>query len=475
MRPAAPRRTALVAPRALAGGGGNAVGDAVASAAAVASASLSMLAPLLAAHLPPLAIVDPAAVVGAATSTIAAAAPVAAAAAPVADNGGVFGFLADGFEVVLTLIDGGLEKAGVPYSYGFAIILLTLMVKAATYPLSRKSMESTSSMQALQPRVKELQARHANDPETLQLETARLYREAGVNPLAGCLPTLATIPVFIGLYRALTKAADDGLLESGFFWIPSLSGPTTLASRQAGAGLTWLFPLQDGAPPIGWHDAIAYLILPVLLVISQFVSQRIMTPPSDDPAQKSSQNILKFIPLMIGWFSLNVPSGLTLYWFVNNIFSTAQSQYMKASIAAAQQPAMAGAGAAGGGGGGGGGASAQLRPKEERAGPSGRELGSRKKRRDSDSDGGGVIDVEASAVPAASTSGGNGNGSSAGGGGGGGGGSRGNKFRARKARESAARATELAKSSNGNGAAAPAATATAEPVTVPESPPPPSA
>jgi YidC/Oxa1 family membrane protein insertase len=81
--------------------------------------------------------------------------------------------------------------------------------------------------------VKELQAKYANDTETLQIETARLYKEAGVNPLAGCLPTLATIPVFIGLYRALTKAADDGLLTSGFFWIPSLGGPTTMTARQA--------------------------------------------------------------------------------------------------------------------------------------------------------------------------------------------------------------------------------------------------
>ena len=89
------------------------------------------------------------------------------------------------------------------------------------------------AMQAVQPRVKELQAKYANEPETLQVETARLYKNAGINPLAGCLPTLATIPVFIGLYRALTKAADDGLLTSGFFWIPSLAGPSSLAARQA--------------------------------------------------------------------------------------------------------------------------------------------------------------------------------------------------------------------------------------------------
>jgi YidC/Oxa1 family membrane protein insertase len=90
--------------------------------------------------------------------------------------------------------------------------------------------ESTLSLQALQPRVKELQAKYADDPETLQLETARMYKEAGVNPLAGCLPTLATIPVFIGLYNALSNAAKANLLTEGFFWIPSLGGPTTIVS-----------------------------------------------------------------------------------------------------------------------------------------------------------------------------------------------------------------------------------------------------
>jgi len=105
-------------------------------------------------------------------------------------------------------------------------------------------------------------------------------RQAGVNPLAGCLPTLVTLPVWIGLYRALSNAADDGLLSEGWFWIPSLAGPTSIAAQKAGAGSAWLFPLIDGAPPIGWEAAIKYLILPVLLTVSQVVSMRIMSPPS---------------------------------------------------------------------------------------------------------------------------------------------------------------------------------------------------
>jgi YidC/Oxa1 family membrane protein insertase len=142
--------------------------------------------------------------------------------------------------------------------------------------------------------------------------------------------------VFIGLYRALTNAAGDGLLTEGFFWIPSLGGPASTADNLAGKGLAWLFPLVDGHPPIGWHDALSYLVLPVLLIISQFASQKIMSPQqSTDPSQAQANAILKFLPFMIGWFSLNVPAGLTLYWIVNNVITTTQTVYLRSSVASA--------------------------------------------------------------------------------------------------------------------------------------------
>ncbi|KAF6252421.1 inner membrane ALBINO3-like protein 2, chloroplast precursor [Scenedesmus sp. NREL 46B-D3] len=368
-------------------------------------------------------------------------------------SGGAFGFLTNGFEAFLKVLEGGLSAAGVPYSYGFAIILLTLLVKAATYPLSKKSMESTLAMQAVAPRVKELQAKYANDPETLQLETARMYKTAGINPLAGCLPTLATIPVFIGLYRALTKAADEGLLTSGFFWIPSLGGPSSMAAQKAGSGLSWLFPFVDGHPPIGWHDAGAYLVLPVLLVASQFISQKIVSPQSTDPQQQQTQAILGFIPFMIGWFSLNVPSGLTLYWFVNNIISTAMQIYMKKTIKV-DMPPLAAAGDANGiidv-------TSEVIKPKEDRERKvTGKELGSRKKARDE-------------ALPSSSAASGSPAPQQKSGG-------RGQKFSARKSREAAAKAASQASGSDGTQAEAqgqPAATSTSqlETVKVPDAPP----
>ncbi|XP_076891094.1 inner membrane protein PPF-1, chloroplastic-like [Bidens hawaiensis] len=243
---------------------------------------------------------------------------------------GWFGFISDAMEVVLKVLKDGLSAVHVPYSYGFAIILLTVIVKLATLPLTKQQVESTLAMQNLQPKIKAIQQRYAGNQERIQLETSRLYTQAGVNPLAGCLPTLATIPVWIGLYQALSNVANEGLLTEGFFWIPSLGGPTTIAARQSGSGISWLLPFVDGHPPLGWHDTAAYLVLPVLLVISQYVSMEIMKPPqTDDPAQKNTLLVFKFLPLMIGYFALSVPSGLSIYWFTNNVLSTAQQVWLR--------------------------------------------------------------------------------------------------------------------------------------------------
>ncbi|KAK3023280.1 hypothetical protein RJ639_044251 [Escallonia herrerae] len=306
----------------------------------------------------------------------------AAADSTVQKSGGWFGFISDAMEVVLKVLKDGLSAVHVPYSYGFAIILLTVLVKVVTFPLTKQQVESTLAMQNLQPKIKAIQARYAGNQERIQLETSRLYKQAGVNPLAGylvwgervvqgvcffisiacnkvlvvdvvlgpmrsfsefwfgvmgyfvlsegCFPTLATIPVFIGLYQALSNVANEGLLTEGFFWIPSLGGPTSIAARQSGSGISWLIPFVDGHPPLGWHDTAAYLVLPVLLVVSQFLSMEIMKPPqTDDPSQKNTLLVLKFLPLMIGYFSLSVPSGLSIYWFTNNVLSTAQQVWLR--------------------------------------------------------------------------------------------------------------------------------------------------
>lgn len=229
-------------------------------------------------------------------------------------------------ESAVVSLHGALAGAGIPGAYGLSIILFTLGIKLLTFPLNYKQMESTMRMQALSPRLKKLQTDYKDNPSVQQQMIAQLYKDEKVNPLAGCLPVFAQIPVWIALYRSVLNLAADNLLAEPFLWLPSLQGPVS----KTGQGLsTWLYPLVDGAPPIGWHDALCYMILPVVLVATQFYSQRLMQPPTDDPQQKQATSFLKFMPLLIGWFSLNVPSGLGVYWVTNNILSTAQTVYIR--------------------------------------------------------------------------------------------------------------------------------------------------
>merc|ERR1719482_627876 len=243
-------------------------------------------------------------------------------------------------EMGIELLAGGLRSVGVPQSYGPAIIAFTLGLKALTFPLNKQQIESTTKMQAIAPAAKKLQDRYRNkDPARLNMELQKLYAENEVNPLAGCLPALAQIPIFILFYRALLRLAEDDLLQERFLWIPSLEGPV----RNAQEGIGWLTQnWVDNAPALGWHDTAAYLVLPVVLTLSQYASTALITPKTDDPSQQQSQAILKFLPLMIGWFSLNVPQGLGLYWLANNFATTATTLIIRRNVGT---PEMATAGA----------------------------------------------------------------------------------------------------------------------------------
>ncbi|KAI8474487.1 MAG: 60Kd inner membrane protein-domain-containing protein [Monoraphidium minutum] len=259
----------------------------------------------------------------------AAVAPDAAAAAVLpGQDSSWFGPLTNSLEAVLKQIQGVLVKLGVPYSYGYSIILLTVFVKALTYPLTKKQVESAMAVQSLKPRIDMIKARYGDDDKRVQEETKTLYAKAEVNPYAGCLPTIATIPVFIGLYRSLSQVAEEGLLESeGFYWIPNLAGPTSIAAR----GTEWLLPFVDGAPPIGWAGAAPYLVLPVLLVVAQAISSKIISPPIDPESDSATtQRVLAVaLPLMVGWFALCVPSGLSLYYFANTVFTGLMQVYLR--------------------------------------------------------------------------------------------------------------------------------------------------
>jgi len=152
-----------------------------------------------------------------------------------------------------------------------------------------------------------------------------------VNPLAGCLPSLAQIPVFLGVYYSVTSIAKAKVFEEGFLWIPSLSGP--IADRSE--GISWLTEgWVNGAPRLGWEDTLAYLTLPAILVVTQTVSLNLLgsfeaLEQDDSQATATTAVVLRLLPFMLGWFAMNAPSGLGLYWVCNNILTTATTVTVK--------------------------------------------------------------------------------------------------------------------------------------------------
>ena len=175
--------------------------------------------------------------------------------------------------------------------------------------------------------IKDIQAKYQSNPEVMNQKIAEVYQTNQVNPLAGCIPSLVQIPVFIGLYRAVLDLAKENVLDESFLWLPSLEGPVYGADPSQGSA--WLFNWVNGAPSLGWDDTIAFLILPVCLVAAQFLSMELMTPKDQ---QQQGNVVLKLLPLMIGWFSLSVPSALSLYWIVNTAVTTATSMIIRSSM-----------------------------------------------------------------------------------------------------------------------------------------------
>jgi len=282
-------------------------------------------------------------------AVVASAGDVAAAAGDVAEvakdpGNGWFGFLEGPIEAGLCLAHDNLVKLGVTgNSWGISIILITTVIKLFTYPLTAQQLQSTSKMQLIQPQVKAIQDKYASNQEVMNQKVSALYSTNEINPLAGCVPSLVQIPVFIGLYRAVLTLAKDQKLAEPFLFLPSLEGPT-YGADPAHASEWILKGWVDGVPSLGWADTIAYVSIPIILILSQGVSMQLMQP-KNGPAQPS---YLKFLPLLIGWFSLNVPAALGIYWVANNIITTALTLQIKSSMPEAELVSPAAAGSGGG-------------------------------------------------------------------------------------------------------------------------------
>ncbi len=206
---------------------------------------------------------------------------------------GTFGVIARFFLFALKWINN------FTHNWGWAIVVLTMLIKIVLYPLQHKQNVSLRKSQKLQPKVEAIKARYKkakSDPEQRQkmnMEVMKLYQTEGVNPMGGCLPMLVQLPIFWGFYGLLSRAIE-----------------------------------LRGAPFIGWiHDLSAkdpYYVTPILMTAAMFVQQSI-TPTTVDPAQK---RMFMIMPIMFFFFFKELPSGLVLYWLVQNVLTVIQQLIM---------------------------------------------------------------------------------------------------------------------------------------------------
>ena len=201
---------------------------------------------------------------------------------------GWFSFLAKPFFKVLLWIN---DYVG---NWGWAIILFTLLVKLVLFPLSYKGMMSMNKLKDLAPKMKDIKEKYKGDPAKMNAQMMEMYKKHGANPMGGCLPMLLQIPVFFALYRVLLNA--DELQGAGWIlWIDNLA-------------------VMD-----------PYFVLPVLMGASMWFQQKITPSNFTDPLQ---EKIFKWFPVIMTVFFVYFPSGLVLYWLVNNLFTIAQQYFI---------------------------------------------------------------------------------------------------------------------------------------------------
>ncbi|HUH41750.1 MAG TPA: membrane protein insertase YidC [Sulfurimonas sp.] len=175
-------------------------------------------------------------------------------------------------------------------NWGWSIVALTLLIRLVLYPLTYKGMVSMQKMKDISPQIKALQAKHKGDPQRMNAAVMEMYKKHGANPLGGCLPMLLQIPVFFAIYRVLLNAVE-----------------------------------LQGAPWILWVNDLSRMdstfVLPLLMGASMYYQQKLTPSNFTDPLQ---EKIFKFLPIIFTFFFITFPSGLVLYWFVNNMFSIGQ-------------------------------------------------------------------------------------------------------------------------------------------------------
>lgn len=189
--------------------------------------------------------------------------------------------------------------------WGLAIIIITLIFRLLIYPITVRQMKSSYQMQKLQPKIKEIQAKYAGDPQRQQEEMQRIYAENKFNPLAGCLPMLLQMPIFIILYQTLREYIPDG--ASFYNLIPNLA----MSLKEAWVG--------------GLGEALPYLIVMILFVVSTFIPM--LMQGNKDKNTIIMTVVMSLFMLWIGW---SAPAGVMLYWAVSSFFGVFQQMIVRA-------------------------------------------------------------------------------------------------------------------------------------------------
>ena len=196
---------------------------------------------------------------------------------------------------------------GILGNWGWSIIALTLIIRAILYPLTYKGMVSMQKIKEISPKIKEIQAKYKGDPQRMNAATMDMYKKHGANPLGGCLPMLLQIPVFFAIYRVLLNAVE---LQ----------------------GAEWILWVDD----LSRMDS--YYVLPILMGASMFFQQKLTPNNFTDPLQ---EKVFKYLPVIFTFFFVAFPSGLVLYWFVNNLFSIGQQFIVNAQFKNAKDAEIA--------------------------------------------------------------------------------------------------------------------------------------
>ncbi len=201
---------------------------------------------------------------------------------------GWFTFIAKPMFLLLQFIQGYVGN------WGWTIVILTILIKLVLYPLSYKGMVSMQKLKDLAPKMKEIQVKYKDDKQKQSMHMMELYKKHGANPMGGCLPLILQIPVFFAIYRVLLNAIEL-------------------------KGADWIFWVHDLA------EMDPYFVLPILMGVTMFLQQKITPNTMQDEMQKK---IFQFLPVVFTFFFLWFPAGLTLYWFINNLFTIGQQYYI---------------------------------------------------------------------------------------------------------------------------------------------------